>query len=175
VKPRDPSLLDVLNMDADEFTAADSAQAEEQEAQARAAFLDGIANPTLRRALARDPAALARVQRMVSASVFCTGSEAAANYGRAVAQAALEAAITIAGAVAAAKAGRASGASTKAKLGVRDALIRAAWAETAVSARDAARVRLVRVCLRRQGVCLSERQILRVVHEPTMQGKRPQP
>jgi hypothetical protein len=85
-----PGLLDMLGMSLEEFVAADAVLGE-VEAAKDAAYLDGITDPALRHALARDTAELQRLQRDVELGVFCTTPAEIEDHGRAVQQRALQA------------------------------------------------------------------------------------
>jgi hypothetical protein len=150
-------------MNRDHRFAADRAMGDVEAGQ-RDRFLELVPDPALRRALARDPVLLSRLERLVAASAFVNDPDAAAHHAHALAQALLDAAGRFAGSLGGATAGRASGAARKADAAQRDELIQGLWAATDPGLNDSARADTVQKRLWRQhGIELSTRQILRIV------------
>jgi hypothetical protein len=162
----DLGILDLAGIDAsgDEaghFAAADAVFVAAEAAQ-DAAFLARVPDPAARRALARDRPALSWLRRTVEGNVFCTNPAEAKNYGRAVAQAALETGGGIARRIRAAKAGKVSGGSRMVRNAPRNQWLREQWSR--IDATGNAGLLILRTRMRKRGFRpLTMRQLRRIV------------
>jgi hypothetical protein len=168
----DPGILDILDLDADQFTEADKVQVKAEE-KALAAFLrEQMPDPAMRRALARDLVMASWLQRVFEASVFVTGPDEAANYGRAVTQAALKVRGRIAPAVRAAKAGEKSGRVRRKRIAPRDHWLCKQWGEIKATGNAGnAGLLVLRARMRKQGYRPLSLRRLRDIVEPKASPK----